>query len=121
MQATTSSCNHYISVWCLSVSVGTLASGSMTNNDAITFRAKTYRAEARTDPADGKAYTWTVLANWYSNKSWSMDEITEYWNKMDLRSHGRTRTEIKEVLPEGHALVKKRKLDTANGSRWEDW
>ena len=86
-----------------------------------TIRIKSYRAEKRTDPYDDKAYTWTVLADWYWKKGWSTYDINEYWTRMEHHSFGRTRTHKKEVYPDDHALAKKRKLDTARGAKWEAW
>ena len=94
---------------------------SSTGSEKTMMRIKTYRAEKRTDPCDNKAYTWTSLADWYSRKGWTTKDINKYWEGMELHSVGRTRTQLKEVYPEDHKLAKKRKLDTANGSKWEAW
>ena len=85
------------------------------------FRHTMYRAERRIDPMDGKNYTWTVLADWYQNKGWTMKQINQYWSEMDHHSVGRTRTKKKLVYADNHPLLKKRQMDTANGSKWEAW
>ena len=54
-------------------------------------------------------------------KSQSEDHGKITFNHKMYRKDGRTRTKKKEVLPDGHHLVKKRKQDTANGSKWERW
>ena len=85
----------------------------------ITFKHKMYRAETRTDPSDGNHYTKGVISHWYLDKGWSKVEIDQYWNAMEPHSFGRTRTKKKTVLPDDHPLVKKRKQESASGSRWE--
>ena len=93
--------------------------------------------QKRTDPSDEMAYTFPVLATFYLKQGWPMELIEEYWKNLDVwqpselekttirhkmyRKDGRTRTKKKEVLLDDHPLVKKRKKDTANGSKWETW
>ena len=88
-------------------------------SEDVTFRHKTIRAETRTDPSDGQHYTWTVFSQWYADQGWSTQDIKQKWDGMDTHSFGRTRTKKKTVLPNNHPLIKKRKKDTAEGSRWE--
>ena len=77
----------------------------MANNDTNTFTSKSYRAEKRTDPADGHAYTWTTLAEWYRKKGWSVEEVNSYWDTLEQHSFGRTRTKKKDILPNDHGYV----------------
>ena len=85
------------------------------------FRHRVYRPPTRTDPWDGKPYTWKKLADWYSTKGWTMQDINAYWETLETHAMGRTRTRKKEVLPEEDPRVKKRKQDAAKGSTWERW
>ena len=86
--------------------------------EKITFRHTQYRAEKRLDPSDGQSYTWSLLQTWYLQQGWKQQDIEHYWNTLDIVSTGRTRNKNKELLPDNHGYVKKRKQDTARGSNW---
>ena len=70
----------------------------MSSNEENTLRIKSYRAERRTDPSDGKGYTWTTMAEWYGKQGWSVRQINEYWNSLEPLSLGRTRTKKKQFF-----------------------
>ena len=50
-----------------------------------------------------------------------MQQINTYWDDMLIHSIGRTRTRKKEVLDDEDSVLKKRKRDAAQGSKWEQW
>ena len=85
------------------------------------FRHQVYRPPTKIDPSDGKPYTWKKLAAWYDTKGWTMQQINTYWDDMLMHSIGRTRTRKKEVLDDENPVLKKRKRDAAQGSKWEQW
>ena len=89
--------------------------------EEVTRRHKTYRAEKRTDPVDGEAYTWHVLLEFYARKGWSEDAVKQYWAGLDHYSIGRTRTKKKRVYPDEHPLAQARKRAAASGSKWEEY
>ena len=83
------------------------------NIDLGTLYHKNIRAETRTDPTDGKHYTWNVLSEYYLMRGRSIVDITIYWDGLELHSRGRTRTRNKPLLEENDGRTKKRKLDNA--------
>ena len=91
----------------------------MADDPEVTFRHKSYCAEKRVDPVDGKAYTWHLLSEYYTKKGWCQDEVEQYWAGLESHNLGRTRTHKKIVYPDDHPVAKARKRAAANSSRWE--